>query len=79
MPRPTVAKFLHYVSKEKILQAYRQERLVTVRVHRIQIFQDYSEAGTAKKKIVCTYVQILHYNNKCQLQYPAKLKVTVNG
>lgn len=79
-PRPAIAKFLHYTVKEKILHAYRQRRSVTVRDHRILIFQDFSTNVTAKRKLFSPVCKcLIDRNIRFQLLYPAKLKVVQNG
>lgn len=79
-PRPTIAKFFHYSTKEKILQSYRNQRTLLVRSHKILVFQDFSAAVTAKRKLftpTCKY--LVDHGIKFQLQYPAKLRVMDNG
>lgn len=79
-PRPAIAKFLHYTVKEKILQAYRQRRTIIVRDHRILIFQDFSPAVTARRKLFSPICKdLIDKGIRFQLLYPAKLKVVQNG
>lgn len=78
-PRPSIAKFFHYITKEKILQAFRTQRTLSVRNCKILVFQDFSAAVTAKHKLfnpTCKF--LVDHGIRFQLQYPAKLKVTEN-
>lgn len=79
-PRPTIAKFFHYITKEKSLQAFRSQRTLMVRNCKILVFQDFSAAVTAKRKLfnpTCKY--LVDHDIRFQLQYPARLRVTENG
>lgn len=79
-PRQTIAKFLNFLDKEAILQAFRKNRQLTFRGQRILIFQDYSAQLSAKRREFTPICKVLSTHRiKFTLLYPAKLKITHNG
>ncbi|OCT56386.1 hypothetical protein XELAEV_18000164mg [Xenopus laevis] len=78
--RPVIARFLNYIDKELVLQAYRKIRDLQVQGQKILIFQDFSAAVSQKRREFTPICRHLFQTNvKFSLLYQAKLRVVLNG